>query len=113
MEIWSRGDIVIVYYNKESNIVIEHEQLREMVEQSEYDNPKITFQKATIDGRVEKTMEEYIKDIPFSDQFQIIELNSDTNIRELDEGLFYTSNDLVRNEIRDIRRKQRELNYLR
>ena len=84
-----------------------------MVEQSEYPNPKITFQKATIDGRVEKTMEEDIKDIPFSDQFQTIELNSDTNIRELDEGLFYTSNDLVRIEIRDIRRRQSDLNYLR
>lgn len=113
MGIWSRGDIVIVYYNKENNIVLEHEQLREMLEQSEYPNPKIAFQKVTIDGRVEKTMEEYIKDIPFSDQFQIIELNSDTNIRELDEGLFYTSNDLVRVEIRNIRRRQCDLNYLR
>ena len=104
---------MIVYYNKENCIVLEHEQLREMVEQSEYNNPKITFKKMTIDGKEEKTMEEYIKDIPFSDKFQTIELNSDTNIRELDEGLFYTSNDLVRIEIRDIRRRQSDLNYLR
>ena len=104
---------MIVYYNKENNIVLEHEQLREMVEQSEYPNPKIIFKKMTIDGKEEKTMEEYVKDIPFSNQFQIIELNMDTNMRELDDGLFYTSNELVRNEIRDIRRRQRELNYLR
>lgn len=104
---------MIVYYNKENCIVLEHEQLREMVEQSEYPNPKIIFKKMTIDGKEERTMEEYIKDIPFSDKFQTIELNSDTNIRELDEGLFYTSNDLVRIEIRDIRRRQSELNYLR
>ena len=102
---------MIVYYNKENNIVLEHEQLREMVEQSEYPNPKIIFKKMTIDGKEERTMEEYIKDIPFSDKFQTIELNSDTNIRELDEGLFYTSNDLVRIEIRDIRRRQSDLNY--
>ena len=104
---------MIVYYNKENNIVIEHEQLREMVEQSKYDNPKITFKRMTIDGKVEETIKEYVKDIPFSNQFQIIELNIDTNMRELDDGLFYTSNELVRNEIRDIRRRQRELNYLR
>ena len=104
---------MIVYYNKENCIVLEHEQLREMVEQSEYDNPKITFKRMTIDGKVEETIKEYVKDIPFSNQFQIIELNIDTNMRELDDGLFYTSNELVRNEIRDIRRRQRELNYLR
>lgn len=104
---------MIVYYNKENCIVVEHEQLREMVEQSEYPNPKIIFKKMTIDGKEEKTMEEHLKDIPFSDKFQTIELNSDTNIRELDDGLFYTSNDLVRIEIRDIRRRQRDLNYLR
>ena len=104
---------MIVYYNKENCIVLEHEQLREMVEQSEYCNPIITFKRMTIDGKVEETIKEYVKDIPFSNQFQIIELNMDTNMRELDDGLFYTSNELVRNEIRDIRRRQRELNYLR
>ena len=51
---------MIVYYNKENCIVLEHEQLREMVEQSEYNNPKITFKKMTIDGKEERTMEEYI-----------------------------------------------------